>query len=81
MRTFALIKGGSVINHVVADEKYVEYVKDMYDEIIETTNIDRKPSIGDYYSDEEFISSGLNIIYPQDDENIIIESNPPEESE
>jgi hypothetical protein len=66
IRTFALIRGGSVINHIVADDSYIDYVKSQYDEIVETTDIAAKPSVGDYYVDEEFVQSKINVIYGEE---------------
>ena len=45
-RTFALIRGTTVENHVVADDSFVEFIKDQYDDVIETTDMDFKPSPG-----------------------------------
>lgn len=45
-RTFALIRGTHVENHIVADDSFVEYIKDQYDQVIETTDMSFKPSPG-----------------------------------
>lgn len=53
-RTFALINGTTVVNSVVADESYIDFVKDQYTKIVETTNLEWKPSIGALYVDDVF---------------------------
>lgn len=45
-RTFALIRGSHVENHIVADDSFIEYIKDQYDDIVETTDMSFKPSPG-----------------------------------
>lgn len=51
-RTFALIQGTSVVNSVVADDSFIEFIKNDYTDIIETTNIEPTPSAGATYDKE-----------------------------
>ena len=51
-RIFALIQGTSVVNSVVADDSFIEFIKNDYTDIIETTNMDPKPGITAVYDKE-----------------------------
>jgi urate oxidase len=51
-RTFALIKGTSVINSIVADDSFIDLIKDDYTTIIETTNLEVKPGVTAVYDFE-----------------------------
>lgn len=55
-RTFALIKGSHVENHIVADDSFIEFIKADYDEIIETTSMQLKPSPGDALLEDKTFS-------------------------
>lgn len=51
-RTFALIRGTSVVNSIVADDSFIEFIKNDYTDIIETTNMDPKPGTNAVYDKE-----------------------------
>lgn len=51
-RTFALIRGTSVVNSIVADDSFIEFIKNDYTDIIETTNMDPKPGTNAAYDKE-----------------------------
>jgi hypothetical protein len=51
-RTFALIKGSVVTNSIVADDKFIDYIRDEYDHIIETTDFEVKPGIHFFYNED-----------------------------
>jgi len=72
-RTFALIRGTTVENHVVADDSFVEYIKDQYDAVIETTDMDFKPSPGFALLEDGTFVNPHQGFYPVEsfDENII----------
>lgn len=48
-RTFALIQGTTVVNSIVADDSFVEFIKNDYTDIIETTDVAPTPSAGATY--------------------------------
>ena len=51
-RTFALIQGTSVVNSIIADDNFIEFIKNDYTDIIETTDIEPTPSVGAVYDKE-----------------------------
>jgi|LauGreDrversion2_5_1035112.scaffolds.fasta_scaffold01215_1 hypothetical protein len=48
-KTFALIKGATVVNSIVADYSYIEFIKNDYTNIVETTDVNPTPSAGATY--------------------------------
>lgn len=58
-RTFALIQGTSVVNSIIADDSFIDFIKNDYTKIIETTGMDVKPGIGAAYDEEN-----NSFIYP-----------------
>lgn len=48
-RTFALIKGTTVVNSIVADDSYIEFIQNDYTDIVETTDVEPTPSAGSTY--------------------------------
>jgi hypothetical protein len=72
-RTFALIQGTSVVNSIVADDSFIEYIKNDYTDIIETTNMAVKPGVGAIYNFETNIFSYPQIMVTQPDETVSIE--------
>jgi hypothetical protein len=51
-RTFALLQGNYVANSIVADDSFIEHIKNEYTAIIETTDIEPTPGIGCLYDFE-----------------------------
>lgn len=51
-RTFALIQGTTVVNSIVADDSFIEFIKNDYTDIIETTNIEPTPGVTAVYDKE-----------------------------
>jgi hypothetical protein len=51
-RTFALIQGTTVVNSIVADDSFIEYIKNDYTDIVETTNMESKPGTTAVYDKE-----------------------------
>jgi hypothetical protein len=51
-RTFALIQGTTVVNSIVADDSFIEFIKNDYTDIVETTNIEPTPSATSVYDKE-----------------------------
>ena len=51
-RTFALLQGNYVINSIIADDSFIDFIKNDYTAIIETTDIHPKPGMGCIYDPE-----------------------------
>lgn len=60
-RTFALINGGVVQNSVVADDLYIDFIRDQYQDIVETTEMEWKPGIGSFYSNGTFTFESITV--------------------
>lgn len=56
-RTFALIKGTTVVNSVVADDNFIDFIRDEYDNIVETTDFEVKPGIHFLYNEDGTFSA------------------------
>ena len=52
-RTYALIKDGKVVNTIVADDDFINIIKDDYDYTFETTEMTTKPGLDWTYTPEE----------------------------
>lgn len=52
-RIFALIQGSTVVNAIVADDAFIEDIKDDYTNIIEVTDRVPRPSVGATYLKDE----------------------------
>lgn len=63
-KIFALIYGLTVANIVVADESYIDFIRNEYTDIVEITDLETKPSIGWAYVDGQFIPVNQTIIEP-----------------
>lgn len=63
-RIFALIQGSTVVNSIVADDDFVDSIKDNYTAVVETTNIEPRPGTGSAYNAEtgEFILPFAQVI-------------------
>ncbi len=72
-RTFALIQGTSVVNSIVADDSFIEYIKNDYAKIIETTNMEVKPGVGATYNFETNAFSYPQVVVTHPDETIAVE--------
>ena len=72
-RTFALIQGTSVVNSIVADDSFIEYIKNDYAQIIETTNMEVKPGVGATYNFETNAFSYPQVVVTHPDETIAVE--------
>jgi len=72
-RTFALIQGTSVVNSIVADDSFIEYIKNDYAQIIETTNMEVKPGVGAIYNPENNTFSYPQVTVTQPDETVALE--------
>jgi hypothetical protein len=51
-RTFALIQGTTVVNSIVADDLYIDYIRNEYTDIVETTDMQPIPGVGMVYDKE-----------------------------
>lgn len=69
-RTFALIKEGVVVNHIVADEEFIACIEKEYDIIVETTIGQVGISIGWVECEGVFTEPGgldeQKLVYPED---------------
>lgn len=54
IQNYALIKNSIVVNIIVADDDFIELIKNEYDSIIATNNLPVHPCIGWLYSNGEF---------------------------
>jgi hypothetical protein len=70
-RTFALIQGITVVNSIVADDSFIEFIKNDYTDIIETTDISPTPCIGAAYDKDT-----NTFLYPS---VLVVETLPVEE--
>lgn len=53
-KTFALINGNVVVNHIIADNSFIEFIRNNYQDIVETTDLIVKPSINWIYENNAF---------------------------
>ena len=51
-KTFALIQGSIVVNTVIADDSYIEFIKNDYTAIKNVTELYPTPSVGTLYNAE-----------------------------
>lgn len=79
-RTFALLKGTSVVNCIVADDSFIELIKNDYTKIVETTGMEIKPGVGAVY-DEELNTFGYPQVATYPGPEIIVEETPAEVTE
>lgn len=52
---WALVKDGSVQNLIIADQRYIDYIKGELDHCICIDKLDDKPTIGTAYDGTKFI--------------------------
>lgn len=63
-RTFALIKGTTVVNSVVADDNFIDFIRAEYDNIVETTDFEVKPGIHFLYNEDGTFTPPVTTEYP-----------------
>jgi len=51
-KTFALIQGSVVVNAVVANDSYIDFVRNDYTSIVDVTDLYPMPSVGTLYDAE-----------------------------